>query len=128
MATDQFDSDKARLSPEQIAELTSLQKKSRPKPTKRPRISDIEFVMFPYEQFLAAAGRARNIQLAVLIELAHLRFKTHKSTVELGNKALAAVGIQRWAKLDALTMLEDAGLIRIEHRHKKSPLVTLLWD
>ena len=83
--------------------------------------------MFPYEQFLAAAGRTRNIQLAVLIELAHLRFKTHKNTVELGNKALATVGIKRWAKLDALTMLEDAGLIHVEQRDGKSPLVTLLW-
>ena len=34
-----------------------------------------------------------------------ITFKTHKNTVELGNKALAAVGIQRWAKLDALVGL-----------------------
>ena len=124
MTIDPFSSDDLKLTPEQIAGLTPLQKKQK----KQPRISNVEFVKLPYEQFLAAAGRARNVQLAVLIELAHLRFKTHKNTVELGNKALAAVGIQRWAKLDALVGLEDAGLIRIEHRHKKSPLVTLLWD
>ena len=125
MATDMFN--KARLSSEQIAELASLQKKPS-KQTKRPRISDIEFVMFPYEQFLTAAGRARNIQLAVLIELAHLRFKTHKNTVELDNKVLTTVGINRWAKYDALVGLEDAGLISVERRYKMSPLITLLWN
>jgi hypothetical protein len=124
MVIDPFDSDRARLSPEQIVELASLQKKQ----TKQPQAIPTEFVMFPYERILRAGGRLGNAQLAILAELAHLRFKTHKNTVELGNKALAAVGIQRWAKYDALVGLEDAGLISVEWRYKISPLITLLWD
>jgi hypothetical protein len=125
MATDPFDSSKLGLSPEQIVELASLQKK----PSKsRSRLSDVEFVMLPYEQTLAAAGQARNIQLAVLVELAHLRFKTHENPVALDNKALEAVGIKRWAKHDALVGLEGTGLISVKLRCGRSPLVTLLWD
>jgi hypothetical protein len=123
MATDPFDSSNLRLTPEQIAELTPLQKKPA-----RARPVGVEFVKLPYEQTLAAAGQARNAQLAVLVELAHQRFKTHENPVSLASKALKAVGIERWAKSDALIGLEAMGLISVEWRCGKSPLVTLLWD
>jgi hypothetical protein len=125
MATDPFDSSSLGLTPEQIAELASLQKKQS---SKQPRTTPTEFVMFPYEQILRAGGRLRNVQLVVLAELAHLRFKLHENPVPLGNQALEAVGIGRWAKYDALAGLEDVGLISVELRCGGSPLVTLLWD
>jgi hypothetical protein len=125
MATDPFDPSNHRLTPECVAELTPLQKKqSKP----RPRASSVEFVMLPYEQTLAAAARARNTQLAVLVELTHQRFKTHENPISFDNKVLVAVGINRWAKYDALVGLEAAGLISVEWRLGRSPLVTLLWD
>jgi hypothetical protein len=124
MATDPFDTSRLGLTPEQIAELASLQKK----PSKHPRTAPTEFVKFPYEQLLRAGGRLGNTQLAILIELAHLRFKTHENPVPLGNKVLEAVGIKHWAKHDALVGLENAGLISVKLRSGKSPLVTLLWD
>jgi hypothetical protein len=124
MATDPFDSSNLKLTSEQITELASLQKK----PSKQVAAPSPEFVKFPYEQLLRAGGRLRNVQLAVLVELAHLRFKTRENPVPLGNKALQAVGIGRWAKHDALIGLEDAGLISVEYQWGKSPLVTLLWD
>jgi hypothetical protein len=127
MATDPFDSGGPRLTPEQVAKLASLQKK-RSNPPTRSRASGVEFVKLPYAQVLAAAGQARNTQLAVLVELAHQRFKTHENPVPLDNKALEAIGIKRWAKYDALGELEVVGLISVEWRYKKSPLVTLLWD
>jgi hypothetical protein len=122
MATDPFDSGGLRLTPEQVAELQKKQSKP------RPRRSSVEFVMLPYEQTLAAAGRARNAQLAVLVELAHQRFTTHENPVSLASKALEVVGIKRWAKYDALDELESAGLISATWRRGKSPLVKLLWD
>jgi hypothetical protein len=127
MATDPFDSDNLSLTPEQIAELTSLQKKQSKLKSRSRTTTPTEFVMLPYERTLRAAGRLRNTQLAVLAELTHLRFRTRKNPVELDNKALAAVGIQRWAKYDALALLEAEGLIRVKRRYKKSPLVMLLW-
>jgi hypothetical protein len=126
MVDDPFEFDRLSLTPEQIAELAPLQKK--PPKQSRTASTEPEFVKFPYEQILRAGGRLGNAQLAILVELTHLRFKTHRDQVELDNKALEAVGISRWAKYDALVGLEDAGLVRVKHRYKKSPLVTILWD
>ncbi|MFY9769410.1 MAG: hypothetical protein WAK04_04135 [Xanthobacteraceae bacterium] len=125
MATDPFDLKNLRLPPEQVAELAPLQKKQS---KSRSGASGVEFVMLPYEQTLAAAGRARNAQLAVLVELAHRRFATHENPVLLTNKILEAVGINRWAKYEALFGLETAGLVSVTWQNGKSPLVTLLWD
>jgi hypothetical protein len=124
MVTNPFGLGGPGLTPEQVAELASLQKKQ----SKQSQTTPAEFVKLPYEQTLAAAGRIRNAQLAVLVELAHQRFKTHENPVSLDNKTLEAVGIKRWTKYDALVGLEVVGLVTIEWRCGESPLVTLLWD
>jgi hypothetical protein len=117
------------LTPEDIAELAPRQKKSSPsKPASRSaRRSQTKFIMLPYEQTLAAAGRLGNAPLAVLVELAHQVFKTHQNTVPLTNAALRSVGISRHAKLHALCQLEEVGVIAVSWREKRSPLVTVLW-
>jgi hypothetical protein len=124
MATDLFDSDGFRLTPEEIAKMTPLQKKQ----SKRLQRSNIEFVMLPYEQTLAAAAQAKSGLLAVLVELAHLRFTTHRNPVLLPNKTLEAAGIKRGAKYEALFGLETVGLVSVAWQNGKCPLVTLLWD
>ena len=85
------------------------------------------FVKLPYESAMAIAGR-RDASLAVLIELAHLRFRRRESIVPLGNAALRAVGISPDAKVRALRRLEADGMVAVDWRGgKKTPHVTLLW-
>ena len=86
MAIDPFE-ESLGLTSEQIAELTPLRKK------RRPRASPTEFVTLPYEQILAAAGQVGSAHLAVLVEIAHRRFRRHQNPIPLASKALEAVGI-----------------------------------
>ena len=127
MSDDPFDLDRLTLTPGQIANLAPLQKQ--PSLTKlRKRNGNASFVMLPYEQTLAAAGRLENPILAVLVELTYRRFKTHKNPVPLTNEALAAVGVSRWAKNRALKRLEAAGLVKVTWRRRRTnPLVKILY-
>jgi hypothetical protein len=86
-----------------------------------------KFVMLPYKETLAAAGREGNATLAVLVELARLEFETHNKEVQLTNKALKPIGIRRDAKNSALRRLEVAGVVRVRQDGSRAPLVTLLW-
>ena len=112
------------LTAEQIRQLTPLQKKSGTSVVKRART---QFVMLPYNQALVVAGRLKNAQLAVLVELTHQVFKTHNNPVPLTNAALRSAGLSRWSKNRALRELEKVGLVTVRWRGKKCPLVTLLW-
>jgi hypothetical protein len=91
------------------------------------RSQRVEFVMLPYAQTIAGAGRTKCAALAVVIELAYQVFKTHKPEVLLSNSMLRSVGISYQAKLRALRQLEAAGMITVDWRGRKSPLVTVSW-
>ena len=52
--------------------------------------------------------------------------KKGANTIVVGNVGVAKLGVSPDAKTDALRKLEAAGLIRVRHRHRKSPLVTIL--
>ena len=84
--------------------------------------------MLPYEQTLTVAGQLGDAPLAVLVELAHLRFKTHQNPVPLPNTALRAAGITHWANIRTLHRLEKAGLVTVIWRGRRCPLVTILWE
>ena len=127
MSGDPLELGKFTFTPEQIAELTPLQKKSAK--ARAARRTGAKFVMLPYERTLAAAGQLGNAPLAVLVELAYRAFKTRQNPVPLSNKALQAVGISHDAKTRALQQLEAAGLVRITKRGRgKSPLVTIIGE
>jgi hypothetical protein len=127
---DPFDLAKLKLTPEQIAKLAPFQKqpKSKPRaPRSARRVAGGRFVQLPYAP--AAAGRLRNPQLAVLIEIGYLAFKAHGKPAPLANRALQAAGVTRWAKLRALHQLEAAGFVTVVWRvGGKSPLVSLRWE
>jgi hypothetical protein len=112
-------------------ELVDLQARARAQSSERKRGRKAEpeaFVLLPYERTLAAAGRLRDAPMAVLVELAHRAFKTHKNPVLLSNAALAVAGVSHDAKVRSLRRLEAAGLVVVDWRGgKKTPLVTLLW-
>lgn len=110
------------LTPEQIAELTPLQKHSQQQERRRSRT---KFVILPYEQTLEAAGQLQNAQLAVLVEIAHQVFKTHQNPAPLPNTGLLTAGLSRKTKLRVLRQLEEAGLVTVIWRGRKCPLVSI---
>ncbi len=121
------------LTPEQLAELQEAsskvkrlktQSKIQPKRASSPKA----FVQLPYERTLALVGQLGDAPSAVMIELAHLAFKTHQDTVLLANAKLRSVGVSRQAKLRALRQLETAGVVAVDWGGRgRSPLVTPLW-
>ena len=123
MATDPLNLNGLALTLEQVATLAPLQKKAAAVKARRART---KFVMLPYEQTLTVAGQIGDATLAVLVELAHRRFKTHRNPVSLPTEGLEAVGISRWAKKRALDRLEKAGSVEVTWRRGRSPLVKIL--
>jgi hypothetical protein len=95
---------------------------------RNPRKAPIAFVKLPYAATLKAAGLINDAPLAVLVEVAYRSFRDHSNEVRLGNQALSAVGISRFAKRRALQQLKKAGLVKVTWPKggKRSPLVTLL--
>ena len=92
-------------------------------PIKRKKVEP--FAVVPLAP-AAAACRALNCpKVMVWVWLLHQARKTGKSTVTIPNGALAKLGVSRIAKLRALRQLEAAGLIVVEWRPRKTPLVTL---
>jgi hypothetical protein len=76
----------------------------------------------------AMAGfRALHCPQAFVWFYIHYRVWAEKNrTVPLASKTLVAAGVNRRVKYRALIRLEQAGLIRVERRGRRSPLVTLL--
>jgi hypothetical protein len=77
--------------------------------------------------WITEASRAMKTPMAlVAIELLYAAWKTRSSTVSMPNGRLAKLGVSREVKRRALQKLEVAGLIRVDRRHGKTPLVTLV--
>ena len=85
-----------------------------------------QFVRVPWKWIdrLKDASRIGTYRVAL-----HLLYETWRNggrAIVLSNSALKDAGVSRWAKWDALLELERLGLIAVERRPSKSPLVTLL--
>ena len=52
---------------------------------------------------------------------------TFSEKVPLGNRVLEKHGVNRWAKWRALEVLRRAGLIAVEARRGRPPLVKVRW-
>jgi hypothetical protein len=80
--------------------------------------------------YLDRAARAfavLNCQRAtVWVWLVHRVWKRQSQTVTVPNSELGKLGVNREAKRLALQQLESAGLISIDRRSRKTPIVTLL--
>ena len=84
------------------------------------------FVVLPL-WWAAEASAATNCQKAMgWVWLVHQMCKTKNTTVTIPNRALAKFGVSRRVKSLALRQLEEAGLISVERRPRKTPVVTLL--
>ena len=104
----------------------SLQRaaESRPAHGKRPRKDT--FVQVPLWWIEAATKATENPRAMVCIWLLHLAWKTHSMTFPIPNAGLAKRGVDRRAKYRVLRDLEASGLITVDRRSGKTPVVTLV--
>jgi hypothetical protein len=80
-----------------------------------------------YLDTAAGAFAAVNCQKAILwVWLVHRMWKRQSLTVSVPNAELTKLGVNRSAKSQALRQWESAGLISVDRRARKTPLVTLL--
>ncbi|OLB72186.1 MAG: hypothetical protein AUI16_21215 [Alphaproteobacteria bacterium 13_2_20CM_2_64_7] len=83
------------------------------------------FVKLPL-WWVEAVARATNSAAALVwVELLRLRWKTQRTTFPLPSNRLKKLGVSRDVKRRVLYDLERAGLISIERRSRKTPIVTL---
>jgi hypothetical protein len=90
-----------------------------------PRLSKkARFIAVPSvwaTQLEGAPGRTYGLALHLL----YVCWRHRSETIPLANKALAAAGISRQSKWRALRELERRGLVVVQERNRKSPVVRL---
>ena len=64
----------------------------------------------------------------VALHLLYQHWKEHGETFTVANGMLAIEGVSRWQKWRALQELEQLGLIRVQRRPRKSPLITVIQE
>jgi hypothetical protein len=84
------------------------------------------FAKVPLAWAAKAAKATRTPQALVWVILLRMAWQAKGLPFPLPNAALARYGVSREVKRRALTALEFAGLIRVERRHSRSPIVTLI--
>jgi hypothetical protein len=84
------------------------------------------FVKVPLHWASKAAKATRTSKAMVWVWLLHSSWKAKSPTFPLPNGKLKHDGVSRFIKRRALRELETAGLITVERRHGKTPVVTLL--
>jgi hypothetical protein len=84
------------------------------------------FAMLTLTWAAKAAAATSTPKALVWIWLMHRSHKTRSKVVAVPNGALAQWSVSRYAKRRALQQLEVAGLIRVERRDRKTPVVRLL--
>ncbi len=77
-------------------------------------------------QWVMAAARLPGRTLHLAMTLQSLADANKSSRVELTNVASFEFGLDRSAKYRALACLERAGLVRVQRKLGRSPIVTLL--
>jgi hypothetical protein len=76
-----------------------------------------------------AAAHPRSLHTLIVALCLYRQWMMRKKSADcipIGNIDLARRGVSPDAKIDALRKLEAAGLIRVQHRPRKSPRVTVL--
>ena len=89
-----------------------------------------QFVKLPLGLVDKVARHSRDNTFAVLCHLLHLDWKQGGGPIKVPNGFLDKLGIGRGAKSRALRKLERLGIISVERRDRKSPIVTITnrWD
>jgi hypothetical protein len=120
--TDQFDPENLRLSPEQTAVIGV-----KPKTGRQPKRARAEpFLNITLRAVAAGAGVLRGTkQYLVWLYIHHRVWADKSDTVTVANRTLESWGVGKREKRKALKLLEEAGLVSVEWRTRRSPLVTL---
>ena len=93
---------------------------------RRPRLTET-FARIPYDRARRLYGLS-GAAWALLIELDRLLFEGRGcNPVRLTTKVLKASGLSEKRKRYGLEELEDAGIIAVERKRGRSPLITHLW-
>jgi hypothetical protein len=106
-----------RITPELVAKLAVVPRKIQ----KRRQ----HFVRVPWswvERLNGAAGQTYRVALCLL----YLHWKGSGEPIKLANGMLQIDGVSRQAKWKALNDLEHRGLIAVERRCRRSPLIQVL--
>jgi len=106
---------------------TGLVSRKQPRPTRIPRHQSGQlFLKGPIPlPWLCAASQQPGRALSVGIAIWFLAGCTGKATVSLGNELCKNFGVDRFAKRRGLDVLTSVGLIEVQHRRGRNPLVTL---
>jgi hypothetical protein len=126
--TDPFDLDNLRLPPEKEVRRATPRKlqERRVTPRKLQKRSE-QFIMMPFSWFdrlKGASGQTYRVALSLL----YLAWKAEGGPVKLANGMLAIDGVSPASKWRALADLENLGLVAVERRPGKSPLVRLVSE
>ena len=85
------------------------------------------FVQYPVEAITRLAGAKHLGTVKLFGWLLHLSWKAdHRLPLRLANETVTPLGLSRWGKGAALRELEALGLIRVQRRERKSPLITAI--
>jgi hypothetical protein len=84
------------------------------------------FAKLPLGWAAAAAKATKTPRAMVWVLLQHVAWQTNSATFPLSNSVLAKYGVTREVKRRALAALESSGLILVERRHGRAPVVTLI--
>jgi hypothetical protein len=105
------------------SEAPAVMERRLPYESRKIRKRQQQFVKVPcvWMDRLSGARRMSTYRIALLV--LHMHWKRHGQPFVLANGTLAAQGVNRWAKWDALGELEALGLITIVRRRRKSPIV-----
>lgn len=94
----------------------------------RGRRRSQQFIKVP----IAWADRLATARYAATLKVAHRLLYEHwrggGRPVQLANVALARNGVSRYQKRRALWELESLGLVQVERRARKSPIVMVIED
>ena len=116
-----FDLDEFTLTDEQVRErLASVPRKVQ----KRRQ----HFVRVPWTWVEPLADAHHIATYRVALHLLYQHWKTGGQTIALANGSLAMEGVTRRRKWEALGELERLGLITVDRRPRRSPLVTVLMQ
>ena len=93
-----------------------------PKKIQRRRRHFISVPMAWFERLAGASGQTYRIALCLL----YLDWRARGGPIQLANGLLQVDGVSRYSKWRALDELERRGLIVIERRPRRSPIIKLL--
>jgi hypothetical protein len=99
-----------------------------PKDLPISRNPKFKYVQLPVEELGKLGVQTRDIPLLIILRLDELWFTGFKrNPVKLAAFEMGGIEVSRHTKARGLSALEAAGLILVERKPRKIPLVTLLW-